>query len=89
MKVYVIATDDPCWENETNDYPMFGDDWTVQLREGFLNFQKITGELANGVPVLDIATCPRFEILWDDEEIPDLTWLREATFMEVMEKFAK
>lgn len=88
MKVYVKATGDPCWENEVNDYPVFDDNWTVQVEEGFLIFKKLTGKLANGIPVLDIGLCPRFEIVWD-KGIPDLDWLREATFLEAVEKLAK
>ncbi|MEJ9228920.1 hypothetical protein LAV79_05365 [Peribacillus butanolivorans] len=88
MMVYVIATDDECWENETNDYLMFADKWTVEVSEGLLYFKKITGKLADGTPVLDLATCKRFEVVWD-KGIPNLDWLHSATFLEAIEKFAK
>lgn len=52
MKVFVIATGDPCWENEVSDYPMFGDNWTVQLEEGFLIFKKLTGKWRMVYPYL-------------------------------------
>ncbi|MBT2714716.1 hypothetical protein [Bacillus sp. ISL-57] len=88
MKVYVKATGDPDWENEIADYPLFGDNWTVEVQEGLLIFKKLTGKLANGIPVLDIGVCARFQIVWD-EGVPDLEWLREATFLDVLEKFAR
>ncbi|MCK1985187.1 MULTISPECIES: hypothetical protein [Peribacillus] len=88
MKVYVIATGDPCWENEVTDYPVFGDSWIVEIQEGFLTFKKLTDKRVNGLPVLDIGVCPRFEIVWD-KGVPDLEWLRRATLLEVMEKFAR
>lgn len=88
MKIYVKATDDPDWEREIVDYPLFGDSWTVEVQEGFLVFKKLTGKMLNGIPVLDIGLCPRFEIVWD-EGVPDLEWLRDASFLEVMEKFAR
>ncbi|MFJ7855276.1 hypothetical protein ACIQX3_21295 [Peribacillus frigoritolerans] len=88
MKVRVIATDDVCWENETNDYPMFAGKWAVEVSEGLLYFKKIIGQLSNGTPVLDLATCKRFEVVWD-KGIPDLEWLQSATFLEAIEKFAK
>ncbi|MFE4812785.1 hypothetical protein ACFQ9Y_16850 [Peribacillus simplex] len=88
MNIYVIATDDECWENETKDYPIFADKWAVEVSEGLLNFRKITGKLADGTPVLDLATCSRFEVVWD-KGIPDLDWLRGATFLEAIEILAK
>ncbi|MFB6800834.1 hypothetical protein ACFCVU_06415 [Peribacillus butanolivorans] len=59
-----------------------------RFKKDFLFLKKLTDKRVNGLPVLDIGVCPRFEIVWN-KGVPDLEWLHRATFLEVMEILAR
>ncbi|AZV45183.1 hypothetical protein BAOM_4604 [Peribacillus asahii] len=90
MKVYVLATGDPDWQNIMADYKPFGGGWVVAVNEEYLSFYKLTGKLADGTPVLDIGTCERFDVYWRHGlNEPDFDWLIGATFIEAIEKLKR